>query len=150
MFFSFPLLYYNYSFIYLYKGYASYIHISRGYVKHKRLRNTALGNGHGSIVETIFSLTVDLTNPSLSFTQWSRFSLLSLFWNKKFWEELIAYIPWYDTGHIENDASNSLSTAECVLATAVTFLPSRCLTTIRGFLPSRCLTTIGGFYPAVA
>jgi hypothetical protein len=42
MFFLFPLLYYNYSFIYLYNGYASYIHISRGYVKHKRLRTTAL------------------------------------------------------------------------------------------------------------
>jgi hypothetical protein len=41
-FFLFPLSYYNYSFIYLYKGYASYIHISRGYVKHKRLRTTVL------------------------------------------------------------------------------------------------------------
>jgi hypothetical protein len=38
----FPLLYYNYSFICLYKGYTSYIHISRGYVKHKRLRTTGL------------------------------------------------------------------------------------------------------------
>jgi hypothetical protein len=28
--------------------------------------------------------------------------------NKKFWEELIAYLPSYDTGHIENDASNNL------------------------------------------
>jgi hypothetical protein len=27
--------------------------------------------------------------------------------NKKFWEELIASFPWYDTGHIENDASNN-------------------------------------------
>jgi hypothetical protein len=44
VFFLFPLLYYNYSFIYLYKGYASYIHNSRGYVKHKRLRITALYN----------------------------------------------------------------------------------------------------------
>jgi hypothetical protein len=44
MFFLFPLLYYTYSFIYIYKGYASYIHISRGYVKHKRLRTTALDN----------------------------------------------------------------------------------------------------------
>jgi hypothetical protein len=26
--------------------------------------------------------------------------------NKKFWEELMAYFPWYDPGHIENDASN--------------------------------------------
>jgi hypothetical protein len=25
--------------------------------------------------------------------------------NKKFWEELIAYFPWYDTGRIENEAS---------------------------------------------
>jgi hypothetical protein len=27
--------------------------------------------------------------------------------NKKFWEELIAYFPWYDKGHIENDASSN-------------------------------------------
>jgi hypothetical protein len=40
--FLFPLLYYNYSFVYLYKGYASYIHIPRGYVKHERLRTTGL------------------------------------------------------------------------------------------------------------
>lgn len=40
----FPLLYYNYSFVYLYKGYASYIPISRGYVKHKILGNTELVN----------------------------------------------------------------------------------------------------------
>jgi hypothetical protein len=39
------LLYYNYSFIYLYKGYTSYIHISRGYVKHKMLRTTGLKHG---------------------------------------------------------------------------------------------------------
>jgi hypothetical protein len=43
-FILFPLLYYNYSFIYLYKGYASSIHIFRGYVKHKMLRTTALDN----------------------------------------------------------------------------------------------------------
>jgi hypothetical protein len=36
--------YNNYSFIYLYKGYASYIHIARAYLKHKRLRTTALRN----------------------------------------------------------------------------------------------------------
>jgi hypothetical protein len=46
--------------------------------------------------------------------------------NKKFCEELIAYFPWYDTGHIENDASNNSSIA------AVTFLPSRCVATIGG------------------
>jgi hypothetical protein len=41
-FILFSLLYYIYSFTYLYKGYASYIHISRGYVKQKRLRTTGL------------------------------------------------------------------------------------------------------------
>jgi hypothetical protein len=40
--FLFSLLYSKYSCIYLYKGYASYIHISRGYVKHERLRTTGL------------------------------------------------------------------------------------------------------------
>jgi hypothetical protein len=49
--------------------------------------------------------------------------------NKKFWEELIAYFPWYDTGYIENDASNNSSIVACVFVTAVTFLPSRCLAT---------------------
>jgi hypothetical protein len=68
--------------------------------------------------------------------------------NKKFWEELIAYFPWCDTGHIENDASNNSSIVACVFVTAVTFLPSLCLATIRGFLPSRCLATIGGFLPS--
>jgi hypothetical protein len=65
--------------------------------------------------------------------------------NKKFWEELIACLPWYDTGHIENEASNNYSIVACVLVTAETFLPSRCLATIRGFLPSLCLATIGGY-----
>jgi hypothetical protein len=51
---------------------------------------------------------------------------------KKFWEELIAYFPLYDTGHIENDTSNSSSIVACVFVTTVTFLPSRCLATIRG------------------
>jgi hypothetical protein len=41
--------------------------------------------------------------------------MVSLSWRsyiskyKKFWEELIAYFPWYDMGHIENDASNTFS-----------------------------------------
>jgi hypothetical protein len=51
----------------------------------------------------------------------------------KFWEELMAYFPFYDTGHIENDASNNSSIVACVFVTAVTFLPSRCLATIGGF-----------------
>jgi hypothetical protein len=49
---------------------------------------------------------------------------------KKFWEELIAYFPWIDTGHIENDASNNSSIVACVFVTAVTLLPSRCLATM--------------------
>jgi hypothetical protein len=35
--------------------------------------------------------------------------------NKKFWEELIAYFPWYDTGHIENDASNNSSIKKSII-----------------------------------
>jgi hypothetical protein len=50
--------------------------------------------------------------------------------NKKVWEELIAYFPLYDTGHIENDMSNNSTIVVCVFVTAVTFLPSRCLVTI--------------------
>jgi hypothetical protein len=69
----------------------------------------------------------------------------SLITNKKFWEELIAYFPWYDTGHIKNDASNNSSIVACVFVTAVKFLPSRCLAKIGRFLPSRCLATIGGY-----
>jgi hypothetical protein len=65
--------------------------------------------------------------------------------NEKFWEELIAYFPWYDTGHIENDASNDSSVVACAFVTAVRFLPSCCLVTIGGSLPSCCLATIGGF-----
>jgi hypothetical protein len=41
---------------------------------------------------------------------------------KKFWEELIAYFPKYDTGHIENDASKNSSIVACVFVTAVTVL----------------------------
>jgi hypothetical protein len=67
---------------------------------------------------------------------------------KNFWEELIAYFPWYNMGHIENDKSNNSSIDACVFVTAVTFLPSRCRATIRGFLPSRWLETIGRFLPS--
>jgi hypothetical protein len=34
--------------------------------------------------------------------------------NKEFWEELISYFLWYDTGHIENDESNNYSIVVCV------------------------------------
>jgi hypothetical protein len=33
---------------------------------------------------------------------------LKLMLNKIFWEELVAYLPWYDTGHIENDILGKL------------------------------------------
>jgi hypothetical protein len=59
------------------------------------------------------------------------FSSLSLFWNK-FWDELIGHFPWHDTDRIEDDVSNSSSIVACVFVAAVTFLPSRCLATIRG------------------
>jgi hypothetical protein len=49
----------------------------------------------------------------------------------KFWEELIAYFPWYDKDRIENEASNNSPVVECVFGDAVIFLPSRCLATIR-------------------
>jgi hypothetical protein len=67
--------------------------------------------------------------------------------NKKFRQELIDYFPWYDTGHIENDASNN-SIVVCVFVTALTFLPNSCLATIVRFLPSRCLTTISRYLPS--
>jgi hypothetical protein len=50
---------------------------------------------------------------------------------KKSWEELIAYVPWYDTDRIENDASNNSSIVSCVFIATVTFLPIRCLATLR-------------------
>jgi hypothetical protein len=58
--------------------------------------------------------------------------------NKKFWEELIAYFPWYDANRIENMSNHSFIVA-CVFVTAVTFLPSRCLATIGGFLPNQAV-----------
>jgi hypothetical protein len=68
--------------------------------------------------------------------------------NRKFREEVIAYFCWYDTDHIENDASNNSSIVACVFVTAITFLPSRCLATIGEFLQSHCLATIRGFLPS--
>jgi hypothetical protein len=40
---------------------------------------------------------------------------------KKFWEELIAYFPWYDMHSIENDTSINSSIVVCVFVAAVTF-----------------------------
>jgi hypothetical protein len=53
--------------------------------------------------------------------------------NKKFWEEIIAYLPLYDTDRIKNDVSNNSSVVACVFVTVVTFLPSRYLATIGGY-----------------
>jgi hypothetical protein len=58
-------------------------------------------------------------------------------------KELIAYIPRYDTGHLEDDTSNNSPIVACVFVTAVTFLLSLCLA--RGLLPSPYLATKGGF-----
>jgi hypothetical protein len=63
--------------------------------------------------------------------------------HQKFWEYLLAYFPLYDTGHIENDASNNSSIAARVFVIAVTFLPSSCVAKIGGYLPSHCLAIIG-------
>jgi hypothetical protein len=64
---------------------------------------------------------------------------------KKLWEELTAYFPSYDKGHIENEASNNSSIVASVFVTAVTFLPSSFLATIGKFLPRRCLAMIRGY-----
>jgi hypothetical protein len=61
------------------------------------------------------------------------------------WEELIAYFPWYDTGHIKNDGSNKSSIFACVFVTAVKFLPCRCLATIRGLLEPLPSNDTGNF-----
>jgi hypothetical protein len=53
--------------------------------------------------------------------------------NKKFWEELIAYFPWYDRGHIGNDRSKNSSIVASVFVTMVRFLLSRCLATVGGY-----------------
>jgi hypothetical protein len=56
-------------------------------------------------------------------------NIMKVYFNKKFWEETIAYYPWYDTGHFENTSNNS-PIVGYVFVTAVTFLPSRCLAMI--------------------
>jgi hypothetical protein len=69
--------------------------------------------------------------------------------NKKFWEELIVYFPWYDTGHIENDASNDSSIVACVFVAAVTFLPSRCLATVGIHKPTHTQTATWSNQPTI-
>jgi hypothetical protein len=72
------------------------------------------------------------------------FSLLSLLCkNKKFWEEIIAEFPWYDTDRKENNASNNSSIVACVFAAAVAFLRSRFLATMGDI--HICTQTIGSY-----
>jgi hypothetical protein len=87
------------------------------------------GAGHSLVwcIRGSFDALNDVVIPALNYPCVPEVTI-----NKKFWEELIAYFPWYDTGHIENDASNNSSVVACVLVTAVTFLPSRCLATTGG------------------
>jgi hypothetical protein len=47
--------------------------------------------------------------------------------NKKFWEKLINFFPWYDTDCTEDDLSNNSSITAYVFVAVVTFLLSCCL-----------------------
>jgi hypothetical protein len=76
----------------------------------------------------------------MAYPQTSKYKKLNELKYKKFWEDLIAYFPWYDTDRIENDVSNNYFIVSCVFVSAVTFLRSRCLATIGGFLPNRAVT----------
>jgi hypothetical protein len=94
----------------------------------------------------VLAVVLQMAFPRLTFSCmlsdffWCMGSLNKCTKNKKFWEELIAYFPWYDTNSIENDVSNNYSIVGCVFVTAVTFLPSRCLATVGEFLPNRAAT----------
>jgi hypothetical protein len=52
--------------------------------------------------------------------------------NKRFWEELTAYFPWYDMDNIENKTIDISYIVVCEFVAAVIFLASRFLATIRG------------------
>jgi hypothetical protein len=45
---------------------------------------------------------------------------ISILLNKKFWEEVIAFFPSYNTDHIENSLSNNPYIAECIFVVAAT------------------------------
>jgi hypothetical protein len=59
----------------------------------------------------------------------TRVGYLPFQWNRKFWEELIAYFLSCDTDRTENDITSNSSIIACVFITAVTFftepLPSK-------------------------
>jgi hypothetical protein len=71
-------------------------------------------------------------------------SLLSLFRNSRFWEELIAYFPCCDMNHIQYDESNNSYIAACVFVGTVTFLLGHCLAMIEGYTYRHRL--MGGIY----
>jgi hypothetical protein len=51
-------------------------------------------------------------------------------YNKKFWEQLIFYLPCYGADSIEKDVSSNSSIVACVFVAAAKFLPGHCLATI--------------------
>jgi hypothetical protein len=65
--------------------------------------------------------------------------------NKKVWEELIAYFPWYDMDCIQNVVSKNSFIVVCVFITVITFFKSCYLAKIKGFLPIHCLAMIGRY-----
>jgi hypothetical protein len=70
-------------------------------------------------------------NLSFDMIPWMRDNLITgihgyMSQNKKFWEELIAYFPLIRHGQHRKQCVNI---GACVLVTAVTFLPNRCLVT---------------------
>jgi hypothetical protein len=63
------------------------------------------------------------------------------------WEEIIAYIPWYDTDRIENDASNNSSIVVYIRYrgnVSTVLLPSNDRGIFNG--PSCYIATIGGIH----
>jgi hypothetical protein len=67
---------------------------------------------------------------------------------KKFWEELIVHFSLIQHGpHKKRNNYGDTHRQQgdlIIFVTMVTFLPSRCLATIRGFLPIRCLAMMEG------
>jgi hypothetical protein len=116
----------------LHNGYYSVIIYSfPQIVKPLRRKSLTLNLYSSGIIKPVDYKITNETFPYYS--RWYNLSPKSYKINKKFRKELIAYFPWYDTGHIENDASSNSSVVACVFVTAVTFLPGRCLATIGVF-----------------
>jgi hypothetical protein len=93
-----------------------------------RLWNNLSGNCNRSI--DYHTTTDTQLDPSLLFKNHGLSSQNTYTINNKFWEELIAYFPWYDTDRIQNDASNNYSIVARAFVVAATFLSSCCLATI--------------------